>query len=71
MNFMDLRALKDFYSVFLSFEEPIKCAECGCSIYLSEKEIKERCLYQTSDWTKCLCPSCTNEWVKSRKGGNK
>lgn len=61
MNYMDLRALKDFYSRPSMFVEPIKCQECGNPIYLSEKEIKEKCLYQTSDWTKCLCPNCTKE----------
>jgi len=67
MNFLDLRALKDFYSRPTLFEEPIKCAECKNPIYLSEKEIKERCLYQASNWTNCLCPSCTNDW-KNKNG---
>ena len=67
MNFMDLRALKDFYSRPSMFEEPIKCAGCGNPIYLFEKKIKERCLYQTSDWTKCLCPTCTDEWKRKLK----
>lgn len=64
MNYMDLRALRDFYSRPSYFKEPIKCANCKNPIYLSETEIKKRCLYQTSDWTNCLCPSCTDEWKK-------
>ena len=68
MNYFDLRALKDFYSRPSLFEEPIKCAKCKNPIYLSKKEIKKRCLCQTSDWSKCLCPSCTDEW--KNKNGN-
>ena len=44
------------------FYEPIKCQHCKTPIYLSEQEIKERCVYQTSDWHKCLCPACTQQW---------
>lgn len=59
MSFMDLRALKRFYSRPTFFDEPIKCAECRNPIYLSKTEIKKkRCLYLTSD---------TDEW-KNKNG---
>ena len=68
MNFMDLRALKDFYSTQPTFfDEPIKCHNCKRLIFLSEQEIKARCLYLSSDWHKCLCPNCTQQWKKENK----
>ena len=47
-----------------TFYEPIKCQNCKKPIYLTEQEIKARCLYLLSDWHKCLCPNCTQQWKK-------
>lgn len=62
MDFLDSRAIQHTLTRPSYFVEPIKCANCKCPIYLSKKEVKERCLYVVADWTKCLCPSCTDEW---------
>ena len=49
----------------LGFVPKIRCQQCCKEIPYDEKYIKNNLLYVTSDWHKCLCFDCTNEWRKN------
>jgi hypothetical protein len=49
----------------LGFVPKIHCQQCCKEIPYDEKYIKNNLLYVTSNWHKCLCFDCTNEWRKN------
>jgi hypothetical protein len=49
----------------LGFVPKIHCQYCNKEIAFDEKYVKDNLLYVTSDWHKCLCFDCTNEWRRN------
>ena len=49
----------------LGFVPKIRCQQCCKEISYDEKYIKNNLFYVTSDWHRCLCFDCTNEWIKN------
>lgn len=50
-----------------SLQHPeLQCQSCNRKIPYDEKYVKDNLLYVVSDWKKCLCVKCTEDW-KSRK----
>lgn len=45
----------------------LHCQSCNREIPYDEKYVKENLLYVTSDWTKCLCSRCTNNWKRQKE----
>lgn len=54
-----------FRRELLGLVPKIHCQCCNKEIPFDEKYIKDNLLYVTSDWHKCLCFDCTNEWRKN------
>ena len=51
----------------LGFVSKLHCQSCNREIPYDEKYIKDNLLYVTSDWTKCLCSRCTNNWKRRKE----
>lgn len=45
----------------------LHCQSCKREIPYDETYVKERLLYVTSDWTKCLCSRCTAAWKRQQE----
>lgn len=53
---------KEYTEQYLGLIPKLHCQTCDKEIPYDEKYVKDNLLYVTSDWTKCLCIDCTNEW---------
>lgn len=51
----------------LGFIPKLHCQSCNREIPYDEKYVKNNLLYVTSDWTKCLCSRCTNNWKRRKE----
>lgn len=45
----------------------LHCQSCEREIPYDEKYVKGNLLYVTSDWTKCLCSYCTENWRRRKE----
>ena len=45
----------------------LHCQGCNREIPYDKKYVKDNLLYVTSDWTKCLCSRCTNNWKRQKE----
>ena len=70
----------DFHSDIITFYEgynykkdclgivsKLHCQSCNREIPYDEKYVKDNLLYVTSDWTKCLCSRCTEDWKRRKE----
>lgn len=51
----------------LGYIPKLHCQSCNREIPYDEKYVKDNLLYVTSDWTKCLCSRCTNNWKRQKE----
>lgn len=63
---MEIIDFSEFEKEFGPKLAAITCQECGAVIMGGKRYVERYCLYAESDWTKCLCPSCTKNWLISK-----
>lgn len=61
----------NYYKELLGVPKPITCQSCGQVVNMTKRDILCNCLYQESDWTKCLCIDCTHDWLRQKEMNNK
>ena len=45
----------------------LQCQSCNRKIPYDEKYVKDNLLYVVSDWKKCLCVKCTEDWKRRKE----
>lgn len=45
----------------------LQCQSCNRKIPYDEKYVKNNLLYVVSDWKKCLCVKCTEDWKRRKE----
>ena len=45
----------------------LQCQSCNRKIPYEEKYVKDNLLYVVSDWKKCLCVKCTEDWKRRKE----